>query len=669
MGGADMSEKRRGIPARILFLILSLTLAPGTGASASVPDRSEPPAAELCSDKDECRDAGQISLSDIVPFIDGIMATQFVAHDLAGAMISVVRDDSIVFTKGYGFADIETATPVDPNTTLFRAGSISKLFTWTAVMQLVERGSIDLDRDVNAYLTQFQIPAAFDAPITMRHLLTHTPGFEDGPVIGIFQEHAEDLVPLADYLEEKLPARVRAPGTYMSYSNYGTALAGLIVENVSGTGFDSYIEDNIYKPLGMNHASFREPLPDHLAPLMATGYARGRTTLEPMGFEYIHSVGPAGAMSASAEDMAKFMIAHLADGGIQIQCIRAACESPQILKPETARLMREQLFTQDARLPGNAHGFWEVNGPTMRTIGHGGDTIYFHSQLILVPEQRFGLFVSYNAQDGVAAASELTEAVLKRYFTFEPPVAPETPAVLEGFDTRMEQIAGLYRPNRRSFTRAEKVASFGAISVESVGDGLIDVLGFRPMRLREVEPFVFHQVDGQERLIFEVGDDGKVAHAFIASLPLIGLDKLGPLEAPNLHMLVVSVMMIVSVFALYTAVRHPGQVFNQNRFARRASVTLLVSNLLAFIFVIWFTALMAIGLNTIIFGYPAATPWALSLPVVAAPLTLYALWLALGLWRRGIGSTWFRLKFTANVALLLIFFSVLNYWNLLGWKL
>lgn len=638
-------------------------------ASPPMPKPDEVVKLEECKTTYECDAANKMTFKGLEPFIDGIMATQFLNHRLAGATISIVYDGAPLVKKGYGFANIEAQTPVDPDTTLFRPGSISKLFTWTAVMQLVEQGEIDLDANVNIYLSQFQLPDAFDTPITMQHLLTHTAGFEDGPMVGLFLEKFEDLVPLPVYLKQKMPARVRAPGTYISYSNYGTALAGLIVANVSGTPFDDYIEQKIYQPLGMNHASFREPLPDHLQPHMATGYYPAATTLMPRGFEYLHSLGPMGAMSVSAGDMAKFMIAHLNDGGISIVCVRAPCVSPQILKPETARLMREQLFTQGPRLPGVAHGFWEVNGPTMRTIGHGGDTIYFHSQLIMVPEQKFGLFVSYNAPDGAAAASELTSAILQRYFTFEPVAAPVAPEVLEGFEVRMDQIAGLYRVNRRSFTKAEKVASFGAIAVKSAGEGLIDILGYKPMRLREVEPFVFEQVDGPEKLVFETDEGGKVIHAFIASVPFIGLDKLGPLDTPNLHALLIFAMMIVCIFTFYRALRHPGQILTAYGRSAAASAALLITNLLVFVFVVWFAALMAAGLDTLVFGYPPAMPLALTLPVLAVPLTILSAIFAVGQWQRGTGPASGRIKYTANVALLIAFFLVLNYWNLLGWKL
>ncbi len=120
------------------------------------------------------------SREDLEAFLDGVLAAEMRSHSIASATVSVVKDGELFFAKGYGYADRESRRPVDPERTLFRPGSISKLFTWTAVMQLVEQGKIDLDADVNEYLTDFRIPDTFPEPITMEHLMTHTPGFEDG---------------------------------------------------------------------------------------------------------------------------------------------------------------------------------------------------------------------------------------------------------------------------------------------------------------------------------------------------------------------------------------------------------------------------------------------------------------------------------------------------------
>ena len=203
--------------------------------------------------------------------------------------------------------DVRIKSPFQQKT-LFRPGSVSKLFVWTAVMQLAEQGKLDLDRDINEYL-DFKIPEAFGQPITLKNIMTHTAGFE---------EQVKDLFALGkpspnlgEYVKTHVPQRIFAPGTTPAYSNYATTLAGYIVERMSGQSFDDYVEQNIFKPLGMIRSTFRQPLPPELAPLMSNGYLLASDEAKP--FE---SIGPfpAGSMSSSAVDMSKFMLAHLQEG-------------------------------------------------------------------------------------------------------------------------------------------------------------------------------------------------------------------------------------------------------------------------------------------------------------------------------------------------------------------
>src|SRR5581483_3903114 len=172
----------------------------------------------------------EMTPDDVSAFLDGLMPQQLAKDDIAGAVISVVKDGKVIFAKGYGYSDVKAKTPVSADNTLFRPGSISKLFTWTAVMQQVEQGKLDLDRDVNDYL-DFKIPAKFGKPITLRNIMTHTPGFEE-TIEELFVKDAKDLKPLGDYLKQHLPTRIYPPGSTPAYSNYATAMAGYIVQRV-----------------------------------------------------------------------------------------------------------------------------------------------------------------------------------------------------------------------------------------------------------------------------------------------------------------------------------------------------------------------------------------------------------------------------------------------------
>ena len=153
--------------------------------------------------------------TDLESFMDGLLTAVLKEKNIAGATLAVIVDGKVTLTKGYGFADIDKQIPVDPKTTLFRIGSITKLFVWTAVMQQVALGKLNLEADINTYLKDFKIPDEFDQPITLKHLMTHTPGFEDR-VIGLFAKDSTKLLPLGTILKKELPDRVRPPFTHAS---------------------------------------------------------------------------------------------------------------------------------------------------------------------------------------------------------------------------------------------------------------------------------------------------------------------------------------------------------------------------------------------------------------------------------------------------------------------
>src|SRR4030095_9672768 len=256
----------------------------------------------------------ELSKTDVDAWLDGFMPYALARGDIAGGVVVVVKDGQILTQKGYGFSDVEKRTPVSPETTLFRPGSVSKLFTWTAVMQLVEQGKIDLDKDFNPSL-DFKIPERNGKPITMRNIMTHTTGFEE-TVRHLIHDNPDKLVPLDRYLKKALPNRAFDAGTTPAYSNYATAVAGYIVQRQSGMSFDDYIDKNIFPPLGMRHASFRQPLPKQLQPVMSQGYKGASQKAEK--FEIVDPA-PAGSLSASGADMGKFMIAHLNNGAGFVQ--------------------------------------------------------------------------------------------------------------------------------------------------------------------------------------------------------------------------------------------------------------------------------------------------------------------------------------------------------------
>src|ERR1051326_5173151 len=325
----------------------------------------------------------ELTKADFETFLDALIPSQLRNRNIAGAVVSVVKDGQVLFQKGYGYADVEGKKPVLADQTLFRPGSISKLFTATAVMQLVEQGKLDLGHDVNEYL-EYEIPKTSPEPVTLRRLLTHTAGFEE-TLKNLFVAHDSDLKSLRTYLANQMPARIFPPGKIPSYSNYGFTLAGYIVERVSGEKFERYVDNHILKPLRMNNSTFDQPLPTQLAAQMSKGYLNA--SKKPRDFELVQAA-PAGALTTTAADMTRFMLAFLQDGTV---------DGVAILKPETVRQMETRQFELHPMINGLGMNFIEYVTRPARLIGHGGDTVYFHSDLVLVPEAHFGYFISYNS--------------------------------------------------------------------------------------------------------------------------------------------------------------------------------------------------------------------------------------------------------------------------------
>jgi CubicO group peptidase (beta-lactamase class C family) len=437
---------------------------------------------------------------DVDAWLDGYLPYALAQGDIAGAAVVIVKDGQVLTQRGYGYADLAAHQRVDPATTLFRPGSISKLFTWTAVMQLVEQGKIDLDVDVNRYL-DFTIPPYDGKPITMRNIMTHTPGFEPAlKHLIIFEGPGVTVPALGEALKQRLPKRVFAPGTTGAYSNYAVGLAGYIVERVSGMPFEDYIERKVFAPLGMMHATFRQPLPVALAPFMSKGYAKASADPEP--YEYV-TLAPAGSVAVSAADMAKFMIAHLDQGA-------------GLMQPATAQLMHDPAHVAVPGVDRMALGFYEQRVNGLGAIAHGGDAINFHSDLWLLPAHHVGLFMSMNSAGTGRATQEIRLALFQqfaeRYF---PEASAAQPLELSTAKEHAKLLTGNYISSIGSFTNIVDFANFigqTEVGLDSDGRPLIPGspnLAGAPRHWIEFAPFQWQDANGPERLAAQV-KDGRV---------------------------------------------------------------------------------------------------------------------------------------------------------------
>jgi CubicO group peptidase (beta-lactamase class C family) len=486
----------RNLRPLLAALGFSTTLASAAApAPAPAPSIASAPAVTAAANG-----AHALTADDASAWLDGFLPYALARGDVAGAVVTVVKDGQIIAAKGYGYADIKKKIPVDPATTMFRPGSVSKLLTWTAVMQQVEAGKLDLDADVNTYL-DFKLPERPDGPITLRHLMTHTAGFEE-QIKGLITDDPAMLKPLGEYARDYAPIRIFKAGTTPAYSNYATGLAGHLVERVSGLKFDDYVEQRIFKPLRMGHSSFRQPLPKALEADMAQGYKQA--TQPPEKFEIVMP-GPAGSLSASGIDMSRFMLAHLNDGEL---------EGQRILSAATAKMMHGTPTDMIPPLNRMLLGFYEQNYNGRRVISHGGDTMFMHSYLHLLPDEKVGLFISLNSVGKEGAVSpirnELFRQFLDRYVPATAQPAPTTAAAKQ----HARQVAGIYEISRRpdrSF-----LAALGMIQPMKVVandddtisfDALLDSSGSAPLRFREIAPYVWQDTASGWRIAAKMDGD------------------------------------------------------------------------------------------------------------------------------------------------------------------
>ncbi|HWU77572.1 MAG TPA: serine hydrolase domain-containing protein [Rhodanobacter sp.] len=550
----------------------------------------------------------ELTNQDLSSFLDGLVPLALARGDVAGGVISVVKDGKVLFAKGYGYADLAKRTPVAADSTLFRIGSTSKLFTWTAVMQLVEQGKLNLDADINQYL-DFKIPPYDGKPITLRNIMTHTPGFEDTAKNLISTDGKP--VNLEHYLKSHLPARIFPPGEVVAYSNYGCGLAGYIVQRISGQDFDDYIEQHIYAPLDMQHSTFRQPLPAAMAPMMSASYSSASDGKE-KAFEIVDPA-PAGAMTTTAMDMTHFMIAQLQDGRY---------DNARILQQATAQEMHTQQHTEAPGLNGFALGFYHEDSHGQRIIGHAGDLDYFHTDLHLMLDANVGMFMSFNSAGNAGGAHVVRKAVfaafLDRYF----PATVKQPPTAATAKADAARVAGWYLSSRRNDSGLRMLYTLTQGQVQALPDGTITAAGMddyagKPLHWREVGPLQYQQVNGSHKLDFVTDANGNISYwATDAEVPVMifmrvnGMHSLGSVKLWATLAVLFTLLTLLVWFGGWLVRRHykrrlelrPQQ--RRSRLWSRLGVLVLFGTLFG-----WLILIMALGSDQTLMLEGTVVPW------------------------------------------------------------
>ncbi|MGH7492359.1 MAG: serine hydrolase domain-containing protein [bacterium] len=423
--------------------------------------------------------AGRFNTKEIEAFFDVFFTKHVAESEFPSAAVVLVEGDHIHFLKGYGYTDLRKTESVSADKTVFYAASVSKLFVATAVMQLAEQGKLNLNDDVNKYLNGFQLDNSFPRPVTLADLLTHTGGLDDH-MLGSEIPITDPPMPLGEYFDRYTPPRVLPPRDQINYSNHGMALAGYVVETVSGMTFCEYVERNIFAPLGMKHSSFRQPVTRELK--SDIGLERFP---KPQTVPY-----PVATLVSTAEDMGRFMLAHLNGGRLG---------GLRILQEASVAEMHCQHFTNHPHMPGVAYGFFEsfVNG--QHALFHTGARDHF-SLLYLLPAEKVGLYIVIAAtEEESRLITRVLQAFLDRYYPSPEKDVPVSFSVLK--DQRTNRFSGFYRMNMIPHKTIEKLAAM-AMDVQVLDeDGGTLSLNFpareqRSVKLFQVEPLLFRAESG-----------------------------------------------------------------------------------------------------------------------------------------------------------------------------
>jgi CubicO group peptidase (beta-lactamase class C family) len=607
-----------------------------------------------------------LEASDLESFFDGIVPLQLERSDIAGASVMVMQNGQVLLRKGYGYADLKNKKPVDPAATIFRLASISKLFTWVSVMQLVERGKLDLDTDVNRYL-DFQIRPAFSQPVTLRNLMTHTGGFEE-EIRDIIVTDPKQAVTLRDFLIRNQPQRIFPPGTIPAYSNYGVGIAGYIVQRVSGQPFEQYVEQHIFAPLQMVHSTFYQPPPTLLRTLPSEGYPMD-TVKPPIGFEIFNPVS-AGGVSSTAADMGRFGQALLNGGELDGQ---------RILKPETLQAMWTPQFRASGKMPAICMGFYETWRNGLHWIGHEGDLVAFHSLFMLEPSKKLMLFISYNsAGGGDRPRPEIIDMFTDRYFPGE-----ANQSFISLPRKELTAIEGVYQSTRREDStsvkllsllsqRVARVDKMGALHLSNIKD-----LRDHPIKWKPIGKDLWQEIDSQ-RKVFAIRDPSNRVVRLAYDFPGVQAQRVPWYEHKGpVQIAVVASLLVLLAAILAPVIRQARRLFLSHRpplslqpgTQRLPQVTQVAALVWVILFAALGTALVMVGGDD---SMPPTSAWVNYFVVMnfvttlALGLSLFVVFSAIGTWVHAKLRRITRVKFAvvAIASLFLSWFSL--HWHLLG---
>jgi len=592
-----------------------------------------------------------ITPQEVENFMNRFTSEYMEYDNIPGMAFVMVKDGEVFFSKGYGYADVEKQVPFDPDQTIVRGGSIVKTVTALAVMQLVEQGRLDLDADVNQYLTHFQVPDTYDEPITARQLLHYTAGL-DTRFIGIRVESMDEVIPLSDYLANHLTDRVRPPGEVRSYNDFEIALAGLLVEEVSGMSYDQYVQEHIFNPLGMDSTSIYLPQEDERR--VALGY-RSNGQPFPLNYYYLNDAAGAG-FNTTASDLARYMIMHLENGKYG---------DVQLLSEESAMELHTTRFQHDPHLPGIAYTFDEQFWGSHRVLAKSGGSPGFSNRMILLLDDDMGIYFVFNRDaESVNFRSKLEQAFRERFFPggSNQPVGREVPA---SDPKEMKRYEGYYVDLiDYSVNSLEKVRSLmDQVHVTANGQGRLMMSGGSLLR---VDTNLFQWSDSGNYVAFREDDKGNITYMFYARTAAVRVPwhETFPVQISLLGFSLVTFLTVL-IGWLVAGLKRQGKFYSVSGSLSLLNIGFLVG--LGLLLGPVFTA--ADSPWKFSFAPPVELLMLLALPLVGVVPTLLLAWQVFRSWKEKRGGWFVRVHNTLVLVASFAFLFFLHTWNLLGYRL
>lgn len=614
--------------------------------------------------------APSFTKDNIETFLDSIITSLMKEQNVPGCGIAIVKDTSILFSKGYGYADLENKKLFDPDKTIFRTASICKVVVATVLMKLKEKNLIDLNADINKYLKRFKIKNKFGKPINAANLLTHTPGFDDF-YIDKSARTEEEAMPLGEFLKKYMPERIVPPGEVFIYSNLGMALAALLVEEITGKDFEQYTIENLFLPLDMNKSSFRvkEKYKDDI--YKGYVYLNGKQNEFP--FDFINDY-PAGQMLTTINEFSNFMIMHLNDGVFKGEII---VDSLNINEMQSVQ------FTHHPKLHSAVgYGFFidEVNGTKL--LSHNGGYPGILTRILIFPELKLAMFIAMNGYNSNFNAI-VTDALMNKFFPYQTPESKTKYPLtdLPFYDKDVNKFVGSYRFTRYSHNEIAKIGLLmGMIGAElpiwKNDEGMLKMydLNNKARRLIQVEPLLFKSIDDDYYIKFRKDENGNITHLFTDGIT--SLERTSLVYTINFQRIVFVVVTIVFVLislgglvrSIIRKLKKSGnKKSNMFKLAEKISNTYLIYLLL-------FGLAMNVFLNPLeqMVGFPYGMPWYFYLfqllPFVFIVLTvLFVVKFFTEI--KSIATLKFPIIF--NVLFMIVCFTTIwfmNTWNLIGFK-